>query len=171
MRSGQASQIRPPRLDEAIALWRIARDSQTLDLNSSYAYALYARDFAATCRLAIVDGEPAGFVIGYRRPADPSCLFVWQVAVDEHYRGLGLAGRMLDSLLYDDAVKPVVRTLQTTITDDNLASQQTFRSLARRWGNAPVTVTSLFETAHLSLDSTDADLHDPERLYEIGPPM
>lgn len=152
-------------------LWRIARDSQTLDLNSSYAYTLYARDFASTCRIAVVDGEAAGFVIGYRRPADLACLFVWQVAVDEQFRGLGLAGRMLDDLIHDEAAGPVVRTLQTTITDDNIASQQTFRSLARRWGNAPVTVTSLFETAHLSLDGADADLHDPERLYEIGPPM
>lgn len=109
-------------------------------------------------------------MLGYRRPADPSCLFVWQVAVDEKFRGLGLAGRMLDSLVHNSG-EPPVRTLQTTITDDNAASQQTFRSLAKRWGNAPMTVTPLFETAHLSLAGPDADLHDPERLYEIGPPM
>lgn len=132
---------------------------------------LYARDFAATCRIALVDEQPAGFVLGYRRPADASCLFIWQVAVDEAYRGLGLAGRMLDDLIQDDAVAPAVRTLQTTITDDNVASQQTFRSLARRWGDAPVVVTPLFESEHLSLPCPDADLHAPERLYEIGPPM
>ncbi|MGP6178414.1 diaminobutyrate acetyltransferase [Microbacterium sp. A196] len=148
----------------------MARDSQTLDLNSSYAYVLYARDFASTCRIALVDEHPAGFVLGYRRPADPSCLFVWQVAVDARFRGLGLAGRMLDSLIHDSG-ETAVRTLQTTITDDNVASQRTFRSLANRWGNAPMTVTPLFETAHLSLEGPDADLHDPERLYEIGPPM
>lgn len=165
------SLIRPPRIDEGIDLWRIARDSQTLDLNSSYAYVLYARDFAATCRIALVDGHPAGFVIGYRRPADPSCLFIWQVAVDENFRGLGLAGRMLDDLIHDTAVHPPVRTLQTTITDDNVASQQTFRSLARRWGDAPVVVTPLFESAHLSVDEPDAAHHEPERLYEIGPPV
>lgn len=131
---------------------------------------LYARDFAATCRIALVDEHPAGFVLGYRRPADPSCLFVWQVAVDAQFRGLGLAGRMLDSLIHDTA-EPRVRTLQTTITDDNVASQRTFRSLAARWGDAPVNVTPLFETAHLSLAGPGADHHDPERLYEIGPPM
>ncbi|MDP3951873.1 diaminobutyrate acetyltransferase [Microbacterium sp.] len=162
--------MRPPRIDEGIELWRIARDSRTLDLNSSYAYVLYARDFASTCRIALVDGVPAGFVIGYRRPEDPSCLFIWQVAVDERFRGLGLAGRMLDDLLHDKAIVPPVHTLQTTITDDNLASQQTFRSLARRWDDAPMAVTPLFESAHLT-HASDAAHHEPERLYEIGPPM
>ena len=150
-------------------MWRIARDSQTLDLNSSYAYVLYARDFADTCRIAVVDGRPAGFVLGYRRPTDDSCLFVWQVAVDAEFRGLGLAGKMLDDLLRDDTLGPEVRTLHTTITDDNIASQNTFRSLAKRWGNAAVDVTPLFETEHLSLSGPDAEVHDPERLYEIGP--
>ena len=131
---------------------------------------LYARDFASTCRIALVDGHPAGFVLGYRRPVDPSCLFIWQVAVDERFRGLGLAGRMLDSLIHDTDPSPV-RTLQTTITDDNIASQATFRSLAARWNDAPLTITPLFESAHLSLDGQGAELHDPERLYEIGPPM
>lgn len=110
-------------------------------------------------------------MLGYRRPTDASCLFIWQVAVDEAYRGLGLAGRMLDDLIHDTSVAPPVHTLQTTITDDNVASQNTFRSLARRWGDAPVTVNPLFESAHLSEDRPDAEHHDPERLYEIGPPM
>jgi len=109
-------------------------------------------------------------VIGYRRPTDPSCLFIWQVAVDERYRGLGLAGRMLDDLLHDKKIVPPVHTLQTTITDDNLASQQTFRSLARRWDDAPMVVTPLFESAHLT-HASDAAHHEPERLYEIGTPM
>ncbi len=151
-------------------MWRIARDSQTLDLNSSYAYVLYARDFTDTCRIAIVDGHPAGFVLGYRRPTDDSCLFIWQVAVDADFRGLGLAGRMLDSLVHDETPGSAVRTLQTTITDDNVASQNTIGSLAKRWGDAPVDVTPLFETEHLGLSGPDAEHHNPERLYEIGPP-
>lgn len=150
-------------------MWRIARDSKTLDLNSSYAYVLFARDFAATCRIALVDDEPAGFVLGYRRPERRDCQFVWQIAVDERFRGLGLAGKMLDSLVHGTAVEPAVRTLETTITDDNVASQRTFRSFASRWGNAPVQVTPLFESEHLSPAGERDLLHPPERLYEIGP--
>src|SRR5690606_30481519 len=114
-------------------MWRIARDSQTLDLNSSYAYILFARDFAATSRVAVVDGEIAGFVIGYRRPEQPDCVFVWQVAVDARFRGLGLAGGLLDGLVADGVADGTVRTVETTITDDNMASQRTFASFARRW--------------------------------------
>ena len=57
-------------------MWRLARDGGTLDLNTSYAYLLLARDFAATSRLAVRDGEGVGFVLGYLRPAAPETLFV-----------------------------------------------------------------------------------------------
>lgn len=160
--------IRAPRIGEGAELWRIARDSRTLDLNSSYAYVLWARDFGATSRIALVDGSPAGFVIGYRRPADPACLFIWQVAVDERFRGLGLAGRMLRDLV--DATEPTpVVTVETTITDDNAASQQLFRGFARRWDDAPVDVAPLFESEHLTPADEDGPEHAPERLYTIGP--
>ena len=79
-------------------MWRLARDSGTLDLNTSYAYLLLARDFAATSRLAVRDGEGVGFVLGYLRPAAPETLFVWQIAVDASQRGKQVAGRMLDAL-------------------------------------------------------------------------
>lgn len=152
-------------------MWRVARDSRTLDLNSTYAYVLFARDFAETSRVAVVDGEVAGFVLGYRRPSRPDCQFVWQIAVDERFRGLGLAGRLLDSLVREARVEPAVRTLETTITDDNVASQRTFRSFADRWDGAPVRVSPLFESAHLSPGDSDSETHEPERLYEIGPPI
>lgn len=146
-------------------MWRIARDSATLDLNSSYAYILFCRDFAQTCRVAVVDGEIAGFVLGYRRPEQPDCQFVWQVAVDSQHRGLGLAGRLLDSLVEDGVAGGTLRTLETTITDDNAASQRLFMSFAQRWGEASVTVRPLFERGHFPDDGE----HDPEPLYEIGP--
>ncbi|MCW4384219.1 diaminobutyrate acetyltransferase [Salinibacterium sp. SYSU T00001] len=148
-------------------MWRIARDSRTLDLNSSYAYILYARDFMNTCRVAVVDGETAGFVIGYARPEQPDCLFVWQVAVDERFRGLGLAARMLDSLVEDGVADGSIRMVETTITDDNAASQRLFASFAERWGGASVTTRPLFERDHFPLDGHDE--HAPEPLYEIGP--
>lgn len=39
-------------------MWRIARDSGVLDLNSSYAYLLWCTDFPSTSAVARVDGEP-----------------------------------------------------------------------------------------------------------------
>ena len=79
-------------------MWRMARDSRVLDLNASYAYLLWCRDFAGTSIVATVDGRQVGFVTGYLRPEHPDVLMVWQVAVDAEHRGRGLAGRMLHEL-------------------------------------------------------------------------
>ena len=73
-----------PDVADGSALWRIAGDSGTLDLNSSYSYLLWCRDFADTSAVARDEtGEPVGFVTGYVRPERPDTLLVWQVAVDE----------------------------------------------------------------------------------------
>ncbi|MGO2023648.1 MAG: diaminobutyrate acetyltransferase [Brachybacterium tyrofermentans] len=140
-------------------MWRVARDSGTLDLNTSYAYLLLARDFARTSRIAVHDGAVVGFVIGYLRPTDPDCLFIWQIAVDESMRGRQVARRMLDALLGD---LPHVRTLETTITEDNAASQRLFASLAERHG-ADHRIEPLFEET----DFPDAG-HGAELLHVIG---
>lgn len=156
--------VKTPRLGDGGGMWRVARDSQTLDLNSSYAYVLFARDFASTCRVAVVDGEVVGFVLGYRRPEDPTRLFVWQVAVDADQRGRGLSGRMLDDLVESPQDGQRVAWVETTITDDNTASQRLFASLARRW-NVGETIEPLFESEHFP------DGHDPEPVHLIGPFM
>jgi len=153
-RPGSALDLRPPTMEEGAAIWRIARDSGTLDLNTSYAYLLLARDFAETSRLAVADGEPAGFVLGYLRPAAPETLFIWQIAVDESQRGRRIAARLLDALLAD---LPQVTTLETTITADNSASQRLFASFAERHG-AEHRITPLFEEAHFPDPGHGAEL-------------
>jgi L-2,4-diaminobutyric acid acetyltransferase len=113
--------------------------------------------------VAVVDGEVAGFVLGYLRPDDPGCLFVWQIAVDGAHRGKGLSTRLLDSLLVGlRADGAEVARMETTITDDNAASQGLFRSFAARWG-AEVEVAPLFLAEHFP------DGHDGEPVYRIGP--
>lgn len=124
--------IETPTKRDGAALWRIARDSQKLDLNSSYAYLLWCVDFADTSVVARVDEEIVGFVIGYRRPTEPDAVLVWQVAVDASQRGRGLAGALLDGL-FGRLVDVGVRYLDTTITPDNEASIRLFTSFAKRW--------------------------------------
>jgi diaminobutyrate acetyltransferase len=142
-------------------MWRIARDSQVLDLNSSYSYLLWCRDFARTSVVATVDGEVGGFVTGYVRPDRPDTVMVWQVAVDAAHRGRGLARRMLDALV-DRLAEQSVRTLETTITPDNEASIRLFSSFAEGRGarlvREPVFPAELFP-----------DGHDAEVLFRIGP--
>jgi diaminobutyrate acetyltransferase len=154
-------EFRAPTLDDGAALWRIARDSKVLDLNSSYAYLLWCRDFAATSVVAVVDGEVGGFVTGYLRPERPDTVMVWQVAVDAEQRGRRLARRMLDALA-DALAERSVRRMETTITPDNEASIRLFASFADGRDAAveqePVFPAELFP-----------DGHDTELLFRIGP--
>ncbi|WP_328559742.1 diaminobutyrate acetyltransferase [Streptomyces coelicoflavus] len=165
MTAAQADlQIDRPRVADGAALWRIARDSEVLDLNSSYSYLLWCRDFAATSAV-VRDGHgvPVGFVTGYVRPDSPGTLLVWQVAVDGTYRGHGLAAALLDGLADRVTRERGVTTLETTISPDNTASQRLFTSFAERRG-ARLEREVLFDTAVFP----DGP-HEPEVLYRIGP--
>jgi L-2,4-diaminobutyric acid acetyltransferase len=147
-----------PSTQDAAAIWRIARDSGKLDLNSSYAYLLWCHDFADTSAVARVDDEVVGFVIGYRRPAAPDTMVVWQIAVDAGQRGRGTAAALLDTLVR----RTGTRHVETTITPDNEASDGLFRSLADRW-DAEMSVAGEFAARQFPDD------HETEVLYRIGP--
>jgi L-2,4-diaminobutyric acid acetyltransferase len=138
-------------------LWRLARDSAVLDLNSSYAYLLWTRDFAETSTVARGAAGPVGFVSGYRRPDAPDVLMVWQVAVAGSHRGRGLARAMLDDLV--SRVRP--RFLETTIDPGNDASIRLFASLARAHG-VGLARSDLF-TPNLFPNE-----HGAEQLHRIG---
>src|SRR5256885_17211394 len=85
--------------DDGREMWRIARDTHVLDVNSPYSYLLWCRDFADSSVVARDDGDQVcGFITGFIRPRSAVTLFVWQVAGDQAYRGPGLAKRMLDYL-------------------------------------------------------------------------
>lgn len=156
-----------PEITDGAALWRIARDSKTLDLNSSYSYLLWCRDFAATTAVARdADGEPVGFITAYLRPERPGTLLVWQVAVDAAQRGRGLARALLDGLTSRVARERGLAAIETTISPGNTASQRLFTSYAERHG-ARLEREVLFATG-LFPAGADAP-HDPEVLYRIGP--
>ncbi|MFG2636018.1 diaminobutyrate acetyltransferase [Streptomyces sp. NPDC048362] len=153
-----------PAMSDGAALWRLAKDSKTLDLNSSYSYLLWCRDFADTSAVARgADGEPVGFVTGYVRPDRPGTLLVWQVAVDSGHRGLGIAAALLDGLTARLTAERGITDVETTITPGNTASERLFTSFAARHG-AQVGREVLFP-ADLFPDGP----HDPEVLYRIGP--
>ncbi|MDB1088455.1 diaminobutyrate acetyltransferase [Streptomyces sp. ACA25] len=153
-----------PRLDDGAALWRIARDSQVLDLNSSYSYLLWCRDYATTSVVARdTAGEPAGFITGYLRPQQARTLFVWQVAVDHAHRGRGLAAAMLDGLVARTGEELGVEVMETTVTPDNAPSNRLFTSFAERHAAA------VSRDVLLDADVFPESGHEPEVLYRIGP--
>ncbi|HEM45854.1 MAG TPA: diaminobutyrate acetyltransferase, partial [Alphaproteobacteria bacterium] len=124
--------FRSPVAADGVAIWRLARDTGVLDVNSPYYYLAFCTRFARSSIVAEEDGRVLGFVTGLLDP-DPGTLFVWQVGVDASARGRGIASRMLDALLGSEGCRDV-RRLDTTVTPSNQASMALFRALARRWG-------------------------------------
>ncbi|MFC9292550.1 diaminobutyrate acetyltransferase [Streptomyces sp. NPDC057011] len=162
--TGPTTHIDRPRPGDGPLLWRLARDSGTLDLNSSYSYLLWCRDFAGTSAVARdAAGRAVGFVSGYLRPESPGTLLVWQVAVDASVRGQGIAGALLDSLSARVAAEHGLRSMETTISPGNRASERLFASYAARHG-ATLTREVLFNPEEFPDGG-----HAPEVLHRIGP--
>ena len=144
----------------------LAEATGNLDVNSTYAYLLWATDFADTSIVAVSDGELCGFITGYQPPTRPEVLFVWQVAVAPQAQGRGLAGAMLDHLVSrvraDRRGHPV--TVEATVTPSNKPSRGLFSGFAKRHG-VPLT-----EHPHFTAELLDADgEHEDEPIFRIGP--
>ena len=152
--------FRPPELRDGSALWRLARDSGGLDLNSPYAYLLWCDRFSDTSVLVEIDDRPAGFVSGFRPPEAPDVLFIWQVAVADGHRGKRLALAMLTELLRRGRG---YRYLEASVTPSNSPSQALFRSLARLLG-CPCN-----ERPYIRSEDFPERDHEPEHLFRIGP--
>ncbi|WP_268793817.1 diaminobutyrate acetyltransferase [Mycobacteroides saopaulense] len=150
-----------PTQSDALHMWRIARDSGVLDLNSSYSYVLWCTDFPSTSAVAKVGDEVIGYVTGYLRPS--GSLMIWQVGVDEAYRGNGLAASMLAWLADSLATlqgEPLV--METTVTQSNTASRALFAGFARRRG------MELTESHGFGVDLFP-DAHEAEPLLRLTP--
>ena len=160
--SGGDARLRHPSGEDGPAISALIAACPPLDVNSAYCNLLQCTHFADTCVVAERDGAIVGWISGYRPPADPDCLFVWQVAVADEARGQGLGGRMLAALLDRPAARPILY-LSTTITDGNKASWAMFKAFARRHG-------AFFEKARLfDREQHFAGAHDTEWEVRIGP--
>jgi L-2,4-diaminobutyric acid acetyltransferase len=147
-----------PTVADAGAMWRLAATAGQLDVNSSYTYLLWCREFAGASVVARhASGDLAGFIAGFRRPAAPSELFVWQVATAASFRGRGVASAMLDDLIGRAHGSPAARggridAVEATVTADNRASIALFESLARRHGGrlqrGPLFISEQFPDRH-----------------------
>lgn len=159
--SQQKTLIRPPVLDDGIAVHNLIKQSAFLDDNSLYCYLLICTHFSATSVVATVGDDLAGVVTAYIPPGQPDTLFVWQVAVHTAVQGRGLASRMLNDLLDRDSTRDI-QYVETTVTADNSASRAMFMSLARRF-HAGVSESVMFDREKHFLN-----LHDAEHKLRIG---
>ncbi len=155
--------FRAPTVADGAEIWRVVNESGVLDPNSCYMYLLLCKDFADTCVVAECEGRVVGFVTGYRPPARPEAIFLWQVGVDGSMRGRGMGKRLLGAFLRSEGAAGAER-LETTISPSNQASRALFASVARAIG-AEVTITTGFTES----DFPPGGDHEPEELFLIGP--
>lgn len=154
--------FRPPVSEDGVSVNNLIALCPPLDPNSLYCNLLQCSHFADTSVAAEIEGRLGGFVSGYLIPQRTDTLFVWQVAVAENARGMGLARRMIRHILERPATA-AVRWLETTITPANEASWRMFRSLAKDLGAE--CAESLFFDRERHFDGQ----HDSEMLLRIGP--
>lgn len=151
-----------PGLEDGLAVYELIKRCPPLDVNSSYCNFLQCSHFSNTSVAAKHDKEMVGFISAYLMPSRPDTLFVWQVAVDQRARGMGVASQMLEHLLSRPDLA-AVQYLETTITDSNDNSWGLFKRLAAK-KNVPLESTVwLDEAIHFN------GSHPSEQLVRIGP--
>ena len=154
--------FRKPRLEDGPAVWSLVRDTQVLDLNSSYCYLMLSSYFQETCVVAEKGDQVVGFVSGFIPENQPKTLFIWQVAVSQKARGLGIGTSMLKRLLSRPICRNV-RYLETTVSPSNAPSEAMFRRIARDLA------TELKVAGEISAGLFPGHDHEPERVFRIGP--
>ncbi|WP_373232898.1 diaminobutyrate acetyltransferase [Cohnella sp.] len=152
---------RLPGKNDGASMWRMVKESGKLDLNSPYHYLTMSHWFSDSCRLAEDphNNRLVGMVTGFRQPSHPETLFVWQIAVDDHYRGRGIARRLLDEL----TANRKIRYVEATISPSNLSSKRLFE----KW--AAARQASIVISEGFSETCFPGQQHEREDLYRIGP--
>lgn len=155
-------ELRAPISEDGPAVTNLISQCPPLDTNSAYCNLLQCSHFSSTSVAAFKQGELVGFISGYITPDNPECLFIWQVAVGEQARGVGLATRMLNHILARPQCKDVT-FLETTITKTNQGSWALFEGLADKL-DTEISASVMFEK-----DLHFVGEHDTESLVRIGP--
>jgi L-2,4-diaminobutyric acid acetyltransferase len=154
--------IRQPEDTDGAKVHALIARCPSLDDNSIYCNLLQCTHFSATSAVAEMDGEIVAVLAAYLLPDSLNTLFVWQVAVDERLRGMGVATRLLFEVLGRINCHKV-RYLQTTITEDNKASWALFESFAKSLKAKTRRKTLFDRNRHFD------GKHDTEILLTVGP--
>lgn len=153
---------RHPNINDGRKIYELIKACPPLDVNSQYYYHIMCGEFSKTCVIAEIDGVISGFISGYLNQERINCLFIWQVAVTEKARGRKLGLNMLEWLTKQSKCS-CIRSIETTISPSNKASQQLFKQFANQH-NANCKTTPFLDQSHFGTSS-----HEEEVLYIISP--
>ena len=143
------------------AIYQIARNCTSLDLNSRYCYLLLCTQFDKFCLIAEAGEKPVGFVSAYPHPHHPDTLFLWQIGVIPDFHNMGIGSALLEHLV-PLAIEKGLIYLETTITPSNKASRALFRKITEAY-NTHCSESDYFSACLLGEE------HEAEQLFRIGP--
>lgn len=153
--------IKIPTQSDGKQMWKIAKDTDVLDLNSSYSYNLIATHFNQTSAIGYLNHQPIGFLSAYFIPTSPQTLFIWQIGVSPMYQGRRVAFAMIQDVLNREVCQNVT-LINTTIAPSNIASQKLFQKIAQ------LLITDFKRSSYFSrMDFPNS--HEQEDLITIGP--
>ncbi|QKF78200.1 diaminobutyrate acetyltransferase [Arcobacter defluvii] len=151
-----------PCIENSKDIFNLIKRCDTLDLNSEYLYLLQCSHFKKTCGIAILENEVIGFVSGYFIPDKNDTLFIWQVAVDEKFRGQNIAIKIIIDIYNRNNINNKIKYILSTVSPSNNSSKRVFEKLADNF-NTKIENKTLFSLNDF-LDS-----HEEEIQYLIGP--
>ena len=149
-----------PKMEDAVKIYNLVKDTKVLDLNSEYLYLLQTTHFRDFCSIAISGDKLIGFVSGYMIPNENGILFIWQVAIDSDFRGNDLARRLILNIIKNNSLN--IKYLHTTVSPSNKASLRVFEKVAQYY-HTNISSHKYFEANNFS------KIHEEEVLYKIGP--
>ena len=152
--------VSTPTKNSGYAIYKLIERCQPLDLTSPSLYFIQSHYFQKTCAIATCSNDVIGFVSGFMDPLKENTLFVWQVAIDEPFRGRGLAQTLINYILQQNLNTEFI---ETSITEDNLASQKLFRKLSKHLNTVITQEKFLDQQTHFLKQ------HESEYLFRIGP--
>jgi L-2,4-diaminobutyric acid acetyltransferase len=96
-----------------------------------YVYWFLYNYYGTTCKVMEYENRIIGF-ISAMPSVDKKTIFIWQVCIDNDFRGRGFAELLLVSIK-DEAKILDFSNLQLSISDENLASQKLFKRFAKKY--------------------------------------
>jgi len=153
--------FRYPKVTDGANIWNLVKKSGKLDVNSPYFYLTMCHWFSKSSMIVehIEENCLVGAVIGFMQPQKQEKLFIWQIAIEDEYRGKGIALQLLDEL----ARQTNCHYIEATIAPSNASSKRLFEKLASN-NEVAIVKREGFETEFFPNEA-----HEKEDLYIIGP--
>lgn len=130
-RDAVTATVRRCREEDAAKIHSLVRHLSPLITHTPYTYWVLCNYSPSRCFVAEHNGEIVGFATGILSDSNPASFLVWQIGVQQDFRGTGLSDRLLDRIAESARAAGAI-SIEATIEEDNSPSRSAFARLAVR---------------------------------------